>query len=260
MGETAGSHYRLKNHLLLALPEIEYVRLVPYIQRIPLEPGEVLQVPYSPVRRVYFLDDGVASMSVSNSDGEKLEVSTVGKESWIGDRVIFKGGYHIIHCEMLTSGTAHWLPSDIFLEEFNRRGTLHNLVVSHMQSRMMETCQIALCNQTHVLEKRLARWLLTLSDRSSRDQFVMTHEQMSQILAVNRPSVSLAAKKLQKSGLIDYKRSTLTIVDRTALAEASCECHEIIARIAETYAAPHRTLRPVGHEAEWERRRQSIKL
>jgi len=84
------------------------------------------------------------------------------------------------------------------------------------------------CNRAHVLEQRLARWLLMTHDRAGDKSFTLTQEFIAQMLGVHRPTVSIAAGMLQKAGLITYLRGDITIVDRKGLEEASCECYQLI--------------------------------
>jgi Mn-dependent DtxR family transcriptional regulator len=48
------------------------------------------------------------------------------------------------------------------------------------------------------------------------------------MLGVHRPSVSVAARMLQKAGLIDYSRGNIRIADRKGLEAASCSCYKLI--------------------------------
>ncbi|HEX2915322.1 MAG TPA: helix-turn-helix domain-containing protein, partial [Chloroflexia bacterium] len=83
-------------------------------------------------------------------------------------------------------------------------------------------------NRLHRVENRCSRWLLMVHTQAGRDNFMLTQEFLSQMLAVRRASVQSAASALQKAGLIEYRRGKLTIRDRAGLEKASCECYRII--------------------------------
>ena len=221
--------------VLAALPDEEYQRLLPHLSKITLRQGEILHRPDTPPNSVYFLDEGVASLSVTHSDGVNLELSIVGNESTLGERAIFTHGYFIVQCSMLTDGSGYKMPPGLFQEEFYRGGRLHDLIINHLEARITETAQTALCNQTHLIEQRLSRWLLTLADRVSSEKLGVTQEIIANLLGVNRPSISIAAKTLREKGLIRYSRGIIAIVDRDGLEKETCECYEVIKQTVETY-------------------------
>ena len=91
--------------------------------------GQVLHQSDTPAAKVYFLEEGVASLSVSSDIGERMQLSIVGSESVLGERAIFKDGLFIIRCAMLTEGNGVSVPPEIFHREFDRGGKLHDLVL-----------------------------------------------------------------------------------------------------------------------------------
>jgi CRP-like cAMP-binding protein len=93
---------------------------------------------------------------------------------------------------------------------------------------MVQTTQAVLCNRLHEIEARLARWLLISGDRMETDQLQLTQEFLAQMLGVQRSTVTVAAGILQRSGMIEYSRGRITIVNRPMLKEAACECYGII--------------------------------
>ncbi len=226
---------RPKNLLLAALPDAEYRRLLPHLKKVVLKQGDVLHESDTPAKSVYFLDEGVASLSVSNSDGVNLELSIVGNESVIGERAIFKHGYFIVQCTMLSDGVSYKIPPKVFRDEFYQVDALHDLILNHLEARLTETAQTALCNQTHLIEQRLSRWLLTFADRSHSKKLFLTQELISNILGTNRPTISVAAKTLQDKRLIDYHRGVISIIDRKGLEKETCECYKIIKKTVEIY-------------------------
>ena len=235
MTEQTKPETRPKNMILSALPDAEYKQLLPHLKEITLKQGDVLHESNTPPNSVYFLDKGVASLSVSNSTGVNLELSIVGSEAVVGERAIFKHGYFIIQCKMLSDGHGYRISPDIFQEEFYKGNMLHDLILNQLEARLTETSQTSLCNQTHLMEQRVSRWLLTFSDRSHSNKLFLTQELISILLGVNRPSISEAAMKLRDKGLINYSRGVITIVDRKGLEEETCECYEVIKETLKTY-------------------------
>ena len=217
-----------KNSLLAALPKAEYQRLLPHLKELSLRKGQVLHEYDAPAQSVYFLNEGVASLSERNEEGKDLGLSIVGNESVIGERAIFKAGVFIIKCAMLTKGSGLAMPPKVFQGEFERGGKLHDLVLNRMEARITETAQTALCNQTHTVEQRLSRWLLTLADRLHSEEFHFTQEVIADLLGVTRSVTSLAATELREAELIKYARGCITIIDRDGLAAKTCACYGTI--------------------------------
>ena len=187
MTEQTKTESRPRNMLLAALPEAEYQRLLPHLKKVAIKQGEVLHRSDTPPNNVYFFEEGVSSLSVSNSNGVNLELSIVGNETVVGERAIFTHGYFIVQCTMLSEGIGYKMSPKAFQEEFYRGNVLHDLIINHLEARLTETSQTALCNQTHLMEQRVSRWLLTYADRSGSERLFLTQELISNLLGSNRP-------------------------------------------------------------------------
>ena len=84
------------------------------------------------------------------------------------------------------------------------------------------------CNGAHSLKQRLARWLLTMRDRGDDDALQITQNLLAEMLGVQRPTVTNAARELERAGLIARGRRQVSILDRQGLAAASCECYQLV--------------------------------
>jgi CRP-like cAMP-binding protein len=206
-----------------------------------LRQGQILNYSDAPPQCVYFLDEGVASLSVSNKEGVELELCIVGNEGTVGERAIFDIDVYIIECTMLTDGHGHKIDAEIFREEFYRGGQLQRIVLNNLEARIVEASQTSLCNQTHSLEQRLARWLLTLADRSGTNELDITHEGIRKALGVTRSPITRAAVELREKGIIDYIHGKVTIIDRHDLEKESCECYGIIEKALDAVRDPPKT-------------------
>jgi CRP-like cAMP-binding protein len=225
------------NSLLAALPKAEYERLIPHLTRVSIGKGEVLHKSDEPPQDVYFLEEGVASITVSTDVGRKMQLSIVGNESVVGERAIFKEGVFIIKCAMLSDGSGHKMPPTVFHKEFDRGDVLHDLVLSRMEARITETAQTALCNQMHDIEQRLSRWLLTFADRLHSEELPATQELIADMLGVTRTEISRTAGEFRKLGLIAYSRGRLTVTQRAGLKDKACECYRVIKTAIEEFAS-----------------------
>jgi CRP-like cAMP-binding protein len=124
------------------------------------------------------------------------------------------------------SDVCYTMSTEAFREEMNRRGPFYELLTRYGQALVGFIMQSTACNAVHSVEQRLSRWLLLAHDRVGKDDFPLTQEFAAMMLGTSRPTVTVVAGTLQKSGLIKYHRGRITIVDRQNLEAASCECYQ----------------------------------
>jgi CRP-like cAMP-binding protein len=117
-----------------------------------------------------------------------------------------------------------------FRAEMQRNGPLAQAVHRYAQGYLVMVSQGLLCLRAHRIEQRCARWLLMLHDRIGTDHFRLTHKTLASMLGVRRATVSEAASRLQRHGLVNYERGHMTIVNRAGLEQAACECYRIVQR------------------------------
>jgi CRP-like cAMP-binding protein len=125
-------------------------------------------------------------------------------------------------------GEALRMKASVFKRLLKRSPKLNALLLRYTLALLNQIAQSAACNRAHSVDERCARWLLMTHDRVKKDSFPLTQEFLAQMLGVHRPTVSIAARMLQKAGLIQYVRGTITITDRKALEVASCDCYRSI--------------------------------
>jgi len=216
-----------ENLLLAALPPEDYERLAPALEVVPLTLKEILHKPGEPLRHVYFPGGGgFCSMLTVLQDGGMVEVATIGREGMVGVSAVLDGG-RVPSCAMVQAETetCYRMTTDALRRETDRHGALYELLTHYSQALMGFVMQSTACNAVHTVEQRLARWLLLAHDRVGRDEFPLTQEFVAMMLGAARPTVTVVAGTLQKAGLIKYRHGHVTIVDRQALEQASCECY-----------------------------------
>jgi CRP-like cAMP-binding protein len=155
-------------------------------------------------------------------------VGLVGKEGILGLAVFMGVNASQNRAVVQGTGSAMKMKATAFRRECNNGGALPRLLRRYTHSLLTQITQTAVCNQFHSIEARLARWLLLTHDRMEHDEFQLTQEFLSNMLAVRRECVNKAAGKLQKRNLIRYSRGHLKVLDRAGLEAICCGCYEII--------------------------------
>ena len=218
----------VKNRLLASLPREEYERLQPYLEPISLYLKQELYQPNEPIEFVYFPLEGVYSLLSLSSEGELIEVGTVGNEGMVG-LPVFLGVREIPGIAMCqVPGNALRMRAFDLQTQVSPGTALYDMLHRYTQALFNFISQSALCNRVHSIEQRCCRWLLLTRDRVDSDVFPLTHEFLSQMLGVRRAGVSEVAARLQNAGFISYRYGKMTIVDRAGLEATSCECYELV--------------------------------
>jgi CRP-like cAMP-binding protein len=213
------------NALLRALPPIEWTRIAQQVQPTLLYQGQVLHEIDTPVERVYFVNAGLVSLTLTTQNGGEVEVGMAGREGLVGVNAIAGEGRATSRATVQIPGKALAMPADVFREGFMRGGRFQELVLGYLQAMFTQTAQTALCNRMHSVEERLCRWLLVVRDRLGADEFEITQEFIAQMLGVRRSGVTIAAGALRQNGLIDYTRGNIHILKPAEMAECACACY-----------------------------------
>ena len=216
------------NNLLAALPPSDYERLVPHLKLVSLPTRQVIYEPGEPITQIYFPQHAVISIVTSMKDGSTVEVGIVSNEGMVGIPVILGGKTTTTKAFVQVAGAGMQIDADVLRTEFKRGGAIQNLLLRYVRGIYTELTQSCACNRLHTLEERLARWLLTVSDRLESEEFPLTQEFIAQMLGVRRSGVTVAASTLSRAGMIRYQRGQINILNRKDLEATSCECYRVI--------------------------------
>jgi CRP-like cAMP-binding protein len=218
----------MTNLILLALPRQEFAKIFPELELVRLKLRQVMHEASEVIRSAYFMNDGMGSVLTVQPDGKSVEVGLIGKEGFVGLPIVFGFKTSALRVVTQADGTAYRIDVPTLLRLFVRCPELEKQLQRFAMILAMQSTQVAACNRLHDVEERLARWLMMSQDRIQTKIMPLTQEFLGQMLGTRRASVSLAAGALQKAGLINYTRGNVTILDRTKLAEAACDCYGII--------------------------------
>ena len=223
------------NRLLATLPKKEYELLLPKLTTVNLILGEELYEPGDVIKYVYFPNDSIISLISKLSDTSWLEGGMVGNEGMAGLAIFMGVNSSSMRALVQGSGTAMRMSSAAMRTEANRIGRLHRILHRYSHSLLTQVSQSSACNRFHLVDARLARWLLMTSDRLGTAEFPLTQEFLSHMLGVRREGVSKAAGALQAAKLIRYSRGMITLLNRRGLEAKSCDCYAIIKAETDTY-------------------------
>jgi CRP-like cAMP-binding protein len=231
---------------LAALPEDALQRLASDLKTVAVEHKQVFHRQNERIQHVYFPNDGVSSVTVAFSGGVTVEAATVGNEGMIGSEAYMADDALSQGQTMLQvpGTTMQRLSVEAFRREVRRQGALQEVMGRYVQAFMAHIMYSIGCNALHSAGERCARWLLHTHDRVQRDDFHLSHELLAAKLGISRPTVTLIAGTLQSAGLISYVHAHVTVLDRSRLEDASCECYGIIRGQFERLMTP--TPRPRG--------------
>lgn len=216
------------NQLLMALPPGEYERLVPYLEPVSLVLGQIIYEPKQSIKEIYFPSGAMISLVSIMQDGSTTEIGLVGSEGMVGLPVFLGGNTATNRAIVQVEGNALKMDASILKSEFERGRQLQAKLLLYTQARLSQISQIAACKSHHLIEERLARWLLSVNDCVNKPELPLTQKFISEMLGVRRASVTEAAIALQKAGLISYSRGQITILNRKELEQAACECYSTI--------------------------------
>ncbi|HVG27768.1 MAG TPA: Crp/Fnr family transcriptional regulator [Acidobacteriaceae bacterium] len=187
-----------------------------------------------PPRHVHFITSGMASTVTTLRGGDAVEVAISGREGFPEALHVLGPQTGEIRSFMQVEGTALRMDFKRFVDEFHRNEVLRNLVLRYVQSESLVMAQLSACNRLHEVEERLARWLLMVSDRIESTRMQLTQEFLAEMIGARRSTVTIAAGTLQRSGIIEYSRGKIAILDRTSLTDAACECYPVADRLFTT--------------------------
>jgi CRP-like cAMP-binding protein len=218
----------VRNQLLLNLPPKEWNLVCPNLEFVRLKLRQVIHEASETLKSGYFCNGGLFSVLSVMPDGKSVEVGLVGKEGF--SAVPLVAGFRTSNTRTVvqTEGTAFRIDAALLRRTLQDCPELEHQLQRYAQLLGVQAVQIAACNRLHEIDERLARWLLMTQDRIESDALPLTQEFIAQMLGTRRSSVTVSAGTLQKAGLIAYTRGKVTILNRSRLEEAACDCYRLL--------------------------------
>ena len=217
-----------RNRLLASLPTADFSVLKPHLKEVELQQGAHLQEQGERIDYVYFPHDGIVALMAVMKQGEAIQTATIGREGAI---CLLAGlGPRRSHTRAVVqvAGKASRIAAAQFRKLAADNQAIREMIARFGEVLLIQVNQTAACNALHDVEERLSRWLLQARDRVDDNKIRFTHEFLSQILGVRRPTVTVVAKMLQEAGLIRYHRGQIEIINRQGLEARACECYAVM--------------------------------
>src|SRR5271167_4369367 len=221
-------HNPNQNHLLAALPAAAFERLAPHLELIPMKLADVLYEPGVRLRHVYFPTTSIVSLLYVMEDGASAEIAIVGNEGILGISLFMGGDSTPSSAVVQTAGHGFRLKAELLKNEFGRFGPTMHLLLRYTQALITQMAQTAACNRHHSILQQLCRWLLLTLDRLPSQELIVTQELIAGALGVRRESITEAAAKLQRAGIVRFRRGHVTVLERTGLEAGTCECYGVV--------------------------------
>jgi len=209
----------LQNRLLARLPDEEFANIMPALEEVPLHQGYVIVKADRPIDYVYFLCSGIGSVITVSSGRQRAEAGMFGREGFSPTSAGVGGTISVHEVLMQVEGHGYRMPLDATLAAIKHNPTFANLLARFIQTFASQISYTALSNVNYQIDIRLARWLLMSHDRVDGDEIGLTHDFISLMLGVRRPSVTTALHILEGKRLVRSERGRITIRDRKGMEE-----------------------------------------
>ncbi len=216
---------RLRNQLLGRLAPGDLALVQPHLEPVHLAAGEVLQEPGQPLERVWFPEEGLASVVAVSGGGERIEVAVAGREGMIGVGAIH-GARRARHQALVqVGGRARALPAAVLARAMRESSSFEAFMLRYLDVALVQVAHTALAHGRYTISERLARWLLMCRDRLDGDDLPVTHDTLALVLGVRRPGVTNALHVLEGVGIVRATRGNVRILDRARLEEEAGDCY-----------------------------------
>jgi CRP-like cAMP-binding protein len=201
---------------------------MPELENISCDRAQILMHADSALDYVFFPDSGVVSVVAVYADGSVIEMATVGREGFTDVQAVFGAKRSSVQLLVQIPGSAARMSRAAFTRAMQSMPAFRSLMDAYVQAFLEQVMVSVACNGAHSLKQRLARWLLMMRDRGDEDVLPITQSLLAEMLGVQRPTVTNAARELERTGLIERGRRQVKILDRQGLTKESCECYQLV--------------------------------
>ena len=217
-----------QNHLLAALPDAVYARLLPDLERVEMPLGDVLHEADAILTHLYFPTTGIVAMLQVMANGARAEIAMIGREGLVGLALFIGGDTTPNRAVVQSAGEGFRMSAHAFRVEFDRAGALLDLLLRYSQALITQMVRTTACNRQHSVEQQFCRWLLSSLDRLPSNGMAMTHPMAADMLGIGLNALDTLASRLQGDGLIRYDDGRIEVSDRAGVEARACECYAAV--------------------------------
>jgi CRP-like cAMP-binding protein len=220
----------LKNRIFSLLPESELTELVPELERIKLDSGTDICMVGEAQTHVYFPTSCIISLQSDTESGKTAEIGVTGNEGYVGIGVAMGGNTTTYRASVASGGYAYRIKAAAFRQQLHKKGAFQVQIFLYTQLLLTQMGINGVCNKHHSIDQQFLKLLLSTADRLNTHRLYLTQEDLSNKLGVRRESVTQAASRFKKEGLITYSRGVIELIDRPQLEREVCECYAVMNR------------------------------
>ena len=233
MSPDPGANASGRNRLLTALPAADLALLSPHLVETNLDSGVVLQESGQPIRRVYFPHAGLVSLLGILPEGQAIDTASIGRDGAIGLSAGLGAQIALSRAVVQLPGRAAQIAPNRLAEVAAHSRAVQDMIVRYNDVLLAQVQHAVVCNTVHHVQERLCRWLLHAHDRIDGDTVAITQEFLSNMLGVQRTTVTAICRMLQSDNIVDVRRGRIRIRDVAALERKSCSCYRVVQRLTD---------------------------
>lgn len=213
------------NRFLATLPDAEWGRWHSLLEPVELRRNQVLYDAFRAPTHAFFPTTAIVSLVNQTRNGTSIEIAVIGNDGMVGISPFTSDHTKSMLAVVQSAGHGYRICARAVTRELNQAGPLLTLLLRYLNAMLAQVAQTALCNRFHSIDEQVCRRLLLGQDRASSNELVMTQQELANLLGVRREGVTTAAQKLQRDGVISYRRGSITVLDRLRLEQRACDCY-----------------------------------
>jgi CRP-like cAMP-binding protein len=213
------------NAILSALPPGVLYGSGPNIREVSLTAGDVLIEEGEAPKVIHFPGSAVLGCFKGLKDGHVVQLAALGRDEASGLLACLSETAATAQVRVQLSGSAIAVPARVVRLVAQEHPDLLAALLAAAGREVRQIEQNLACNAHHDTTRRMARWLLTLADRSGQADMLLTQDDMALMAGVRRTTVNAGALILRTAGVIRYSRGRIRILDRDGLEAMACPCH-----------------------------------
>jgi len=207
------------NKLLNILPESDYGQIAQDLEFLKLSRGTVVAYAGQPIDYIYFLTSGIGSIIASTPEGNRAEAGIFGSDGYVPTSAVASTENSPHEVVILLDSEAYRMDYGRFRGWMDQNRNFSKVMIRSIEAFSVQLTYTAISNAIHDVTERLARWILMCHDRVPGDEIGLTHEFISLMLSVRRPSVTTSLHILEGNGFIKSERSNIIMRNRPAMEE-----------------------------------------